>query len=237
MLIGLVGLKGSGKDTFAKTLIEEYGFIKDSFAAPLKDSVASIFGWDRDLVEGASSESRAWREEKDEYWSEVLNTKVTPRGILQIIGTEVFRDNLHEDIWVKSFIKRNQNSKNNIIMTDVRFPNEMQAIKDLGGIIIYVRRDTPTWLERLLEAEELYTSNDVYGTKEISLEDFYNECEEFNQSEYGSINYTIETLPHASERAWVERRDLIDYIVDNVGTLEDLHRKAEDTIKDLKVKS
>ena len=57
MLIGLVGLIGSGKDTVAERLVSHHGFVRDSFAQSLKDATASIFGWDREMLEG-NTESR-----------------------------------------------------------------------------------------------------------------------------------------------------------------------------------
>ena len=69
MLIGLVGLIGSGKDTVAERLVSHHGFVRDSFAKSLKDAVSNIFGWDRNLVEGNTKESRAWREQPDTFCS------------------------------------------------------------------------------------------------------------------------------------------------------------------------
>ena len=83
MLIGLVGLSGSGKDTVADFLVKDHGFKRDSFAKSLKDAVSAIFGWDRQLLEGATQESRMWRERIDPYWSNKLNRTVTPRYVLQ----------------------------------------------------------------------------------------------------------------------------------------------------------
>ena len=57
MLIGLVGLIGSGKDTVANRLVTNHGFIRDSFAKSLKDAVHNIFGWDRKMLEGDTTVS------------------------------------------------------------------------------------------------------------------------------------------------------------------------------------
>jgi hypothetical protein len=62
-IIGICGPIGSGKDTIADILIKERGYIKLSFASALKDAVSAIFGWDRNMLEGADSESRLWREQ------------------------------------------------------------------------------------------------------------------------------------------------------------------------------
>ena len=65
MIIGICGLIGSGKDTIADYLVTNYNFKKLSFADKLKDSVATMFDWDRDLLDGKTDESRAWREKED----------------------------------------------------------------------------------------------------------------------------------------------------------------------------
>jgi len=81
LIVGLVGFKGSGKDTAANIFVSR-GFTKDSFAAPIKDAVAQIFSWDRELIEGATEESRAWREIPDSYWSAAFGCDVMPRVVL-----------------------------------------------------------------------------------------------------------------------------------------------------------
>ena len=106
MIIGLCGLIGSGKNTAAEYLMKEYGFISVSFAETLKDAAACIFGWDRDMLEGSTKEAREAREVKDEWWSERLGFDVSPRYMLQFMGTEVMRDNLHPEIWALATEKR-----------------------------------------------------------------------------------------------------------------------------------
>jgi len=138
MLIGLVGLIGSGKDTVADFLVKEHGFHRDSFAKSLKDAVSVIFGWDRSLLEGATQESRMWRERIDPYWSNKLNRAVTPRHILQHWGTEVMRGHFHDSIWIDSFTARYRGG--NIVLSDTRFINEINTIRDLKGKVVLVRR-------------------------------------------------------------------------------------------------
>jgi len=138
MLIGLVGLIGSGKDTVADFLVKEHEFHRDSFAKSLKDAVSVIFGWDRALLEGATQESRMWRERIDPYWSNKLNKAVTPRYILQYWGTEVMRGHFHDSIWIDSFTARYTGG--NIVLSDTRFINEINTIRDLKGKVVLVRR-------------------------------------------------------------------------------------------------
>jgi hypothetical protein len=152
MIIGFVGFIGSGKDTAAEYLVEKYKFRRDSFAAPLKDAVADIFDWDRQLLEGHTNESRAWRECADPWWSERLGREVTPRNTLQIWGTEVGRNAYHTDIWVASLENRLRKTTDDIVITDCRFPNEIDVIKKAGGVIVRIRRGRdPDWIQDALD--------------------------------------------------------------------------------------
>ena len=143
MLIGLVGLIGSGKDTVANRLVSHHGFVRDSFAKSLKDATASIFGWDREMLEGNTESSRHWREQPDKFWSERFGKPVTPRWVLQHFGTEVMRGHMYDAIWVDSCIGRYKGQ--NTVISDTRFVNEIKTIKAHGGIIICVKRgELPT---------------------------------------------------------------------------------------------
>ena len=147
MIVGFVGLIGSGKDTAADILVDNFGFKRDSFANTLKDAVANIFHWDRDMLQGQTAESRAWREEVDDWWAERLGIPhLTPRWVLQFFGTDVCRDNFSNDIWVASLERKLMQTKDNIVISDVRFPNEIWAIKEAGGSIIRLQRGSlPSW--------------------------------------------------------------------------------------------
>jgi adenylate kinase family enzyme len=138
MLIGLVGLIGSGKDTVAARLVDQHGFHRDSFAKSLKDATANIFGWDRELLEGQTKESRAWREQTDDFWSKQFRKKITPRWILQHFGTEVCRGNMLDSIWVDSLVARYQGK--DTVISDTRFVNEIKTIKEQKGKIILIKR-------------------------------------------------------------------------------------------------
>ena len=139
MLIGLVGLIGSGKDTVAERLITHYGYKRDSFAKSLKDAVSSMFNWDREMLEGNTTSSRHWREQPDKFWSKKMGKEVTPRLILQQFGTEVMRGQMYDGIWVDSVIGRYKGE--NTVISDTRFQNEIKTIKAHGGIIVLVKRE------------------------------------------------------------------------------------------------
>ena len=146
MIIGLIGLINSGKGTVGSMLIEQ-GFQHESFANSLKDATASIFNWDRAMLEGDTSASRAQRETVDEWWNERLQIPdFTPRVALQILGTDILRNHFHADIWVLSMEARIKDAKQNVVITDVRFPNEVRIIRELGGKIVRIKRgDDPEW--------------------------------------------------------------------------------------------
>ena len=197
MIVGIIGLINSGKSTIANILVEDYGFIKVSFADSLKDSVAAIFGWDRQLLQGDTQESRNWREQVDEYWSNVMQHPVTPRWVLQHIGTEVMRDHFHKNIWVHSLMRRTNDPNKNYVISDVRFANEVDVILSQQGEIWEVQRPPlPDWYsEKFNDTEELRRFMTVYHP-EI----------------------------HSSEWEWrlVKR----NHIVRNVGSLQDLKNKV-----------
>ena len=136
MIIGVTGLIGSGKDTVADYLCTFHGFKRVSFASSLKDAVSSVFGWDREMLEGSTKTSREWREQKDVWWSERLGLEITPRWVLQYWGTDVLRNHFHKDIWVASVENKLRQSKDNIVITDCRFENEVDAIKNAAYVNI-----------------------------------------------------------------------------------------------------
>lgn len=140
MLIGLVGLIGSGKDTVAEHLVNTHRFNRDSFARSLKDAIAVIFNWDRQLLEGQTDASRAWREQADPFWSERFGRPVTPRWILQYWGTEIMRGHLYDGIWIDSLINRYKGYPT--VISDTRFVNEIRTVRQRGGKIILVKRGT-----------------------------------------------------------------------------------------------
>jgi hypothetical protein len=149
-VVGICGLIGSGKGTVGDILVDEFGYTKLSFADKLKDGVASIFDWDREMLEGATKDSREWRETTDEFWSSETGFEVTPRLVLQLFGTDCMRNGFFDGVWV-SLVKKTiiDNPGKKFVLPDVRFVNEMQAIKDVNGEIWQVRRgELPAWFEK-----------------------------------------------------------------------------------------
>ena len=148
MIIGLYGFIGSGKDTVANYLCDKYGFKKVAFADALKDVVASIYAWDRTLLNGDTKESREWREQIDP------TRGLSPRQALQLIGTDLFRSKFDTNIWIKAMAYRLESlttNDENIVITDCRFQNEVDLVKELGGLLVQVVRHTPEWVKDVQE--------------------------------------------------------------------------------------
>lgn len=210
MIIGFVGLIGAGKDTAADYLVNYHGFRRDSFANTLKDAVAAVFGWDRVLLEGRTKEARAWREEVDTWWSERLGMKITPRWVLQQWGTEVCRQAFHDDIWIASLENKLRKTKDDVVISDVRFPNEIKAIHNAGGLVVRVKRgEDPEWF---------YHAAVVNRGPDANLEWSY------------SKTYMNKAGIHASETSWVGGN--IDHIITNDGTIDELFSSIKDLVED-----
>ena len=155
MIIGICGLIGSGKGTVADILVEEHNFQKISFADKLKDAVALMFDWDRNMLEGETSESRYWREQPDAFWTKETGRKITPRLVLQEFGTDCMRNGFYDGVWV-SFIKKKiiDNPTQHFVIPDVRFENEASVIKDLGGNVWCAKRGPdPMWFRQYVDLD------------------------------------------------------------------------------------
>lgn len=210
MIIGICGFIGCGKDTAADYLVNSYQFTRESFASTLKDAVACVFGWDRGLLEGKTPESRQWREKIDPWWSKRLNIPhLSPRWVLQNWGTDVLRKHFHDDIWVASLENKLRKTTNDVVISDCRFPNEIKAIKNLGGKIVrIVRGSEPEWYHHAV--------NFNAGPKQLGWAI--------------GRNYLKENNIHLSETAWIGTK--FDTVFDNNGTIEQLQQQIKNLVQD-----
>ena len=218
MLVLLNGLAGSGKDTVANYLVKKYGFVKVSFGAVLKDVLSVAFGWPRELLEGDTEDSRKFRDTVDEWWSARLKIpKLTPRLMMQLWGTDVVRQHFHNEMWIAACERRVKtliDQGKNVVVSDYRFPEE-RCVRSLvcrnehpsrNFMVVRVERDVPKWAQDLkVKLAELQT-RDVETAQKIMTE----------------LGYTD---VHESE--WKTLCCEVDQVVENNGTIEELHESCE----------
>jgi len=202
-IIGLVGFIGSGKNTIGDYLVK-HGYRPLSFASALKDATSLMFGWDRQMLEGSTKESREWREKKDVWWSNALGWEVTPRSVLQLMGTEAGRHVFGENIWVAIILNQIENlyPNDNIVITDCRFCNEIESLTSIGGLVYHIEREKPEWFDTA-----------------------------YNERVNGIEGQMASKFPkiHVSEWDWMKYYDTIP-IIENDSTINDLYEKVNERI-------
>jgi hypothetical protein len=206
MIIGLVGFAGSGKGTVGDILVDDHDFTKLSFADAVKDATSAIFGWPRHLLEGDTDQSRKFRETKDDFWSARLERDFTPRLAMQLMGTEAGRNVFHTNLWVdvverKIKHKQEWEFENNFVIPDVRFPNEIEAIRKWGGFVVrIVRGKEPDW---------------------------YDAAERANKE--GNTDIMMHHCVHYSEWAWIGQQ--FNYLISNNGTMSMLEADVKHMLR------
>lgn len=221
-LYGFCGFIGSGKNTAASFLLNHTQGQAQSFAGPLKDGVAAIFGWPREMLEGQTEASRAWREQPDEFWSRVYNRTVTPRLVLQEVGTNVFRQYL-PNIWIEASARRVQ-SDTTTVFTDMRFGNEKEWVTCHDGTLIWVYRPEMPHLSADMSrmVRQLVDQHDTLSDEHIRI--VIQEVCRFDST-------------HASETSFLSDGVYFPHVViKNTSTLDDLslmtqHIHRQKTIK------
>ena len=176
MLIILTGRKQHGKDTCAEYLCKKYKFVQLAFAKPLKDCCKLLFGLSDEQLYGDLKEI------VDERWG------VSPRQILQFVGTDLFRDNMSrlipnvaKNFWV-SCVKMEcirlwkQDPMLNIVISDGRFSNELDLLNEFRGISIKIIRpnyevDSTSFHESERCIDDLKTTFDI--SNDGTIDDLY----------------------------------------------------------------
>lgn len=133
-LVAFCGRIGAGKSTAARLLVEQYGFRLVKFADPLKDMLRAL-GMTEAEIEG----------DRKEVSCKLLGGR-TPRYAMQTLGTEWGRDLISPDLWVNSWIKRAKTIMSDggkVVVDDLRFPNEEEIIRRLGGNIVEIHDARP----------------------------------------------------------------------------------------------
>ena len=128
LIVGFAGKARSGKDTAGAYLVDNYQFLRYSFAQPLKDATKIMFHLTDKQIENKEKEVNPWGR--------------PPRELYQKVGTDIARA-IDVNVWVKGAdIFMRENPGRSIVITDVRFSNEAFWIRDQGGIVVYLQSET-----------------------------------------------------------------------------------------------
>jgi hypothetical protein len=141
-LIGIAGYAGAGKDTLADLLVEHFSFVKIAFADPMREIAAAI-----NPIVGVMGTDNPSEDEIIRYsdalefhgYTEAKALYPEMRQFLQRLGTEAGRNILGTDFWVDLAMKRAQ-AHRRVVLSDMRFQNEAQAVKAAGGRTIRIQR-------------------------------------------------------------------------------------------------
>jgi len=178
-LIGFTGFAQSGKDTAANYLVEMLGYHRVSYAAPLKDAVVAL----NPLTQLDNGKYVYLGDHVKLVGMDEAKKNCDVRRLLQRMGTEVGRDIFGEDFWVDQTFKamadlEYQGIADQFVITDVRFPNEVDRIHDTGGIV--VRIDRPGIGPVNAHSSDMMVNTiepDVWLMNDGSIEDLYTKIE------------------------------------------------------------
>lgn len=139
VLIGLCGYAGVGKDTAARVLLDELSFQRIAFANPIKKALLALDPLLPSPQEGQYMRLSEFCESHP--WSEVKEYPEV-RRLMQILGTEVGRNLFDPDLWVKLAKRQLEStlSVGDVVVTDVRFPNEARLVRGYGGVLVRIER-------------------------------------------------------------------------------------------------
>jgi hypothetical protein len=128
LTIGIRGSgPGSGKDTACEHIMKHIGNARhEKFATPLRECVQAITG--------VPVEKTQTVEGKNMYFEEM---EMTIGKFLQIFGTEIVKNNMYPNVWVDALFRRFRDDEI-VVISDVRFPNEQEAVKNRKGIVLEI---------------------------------------------------------------------------------------------------
>lgn len=181
-VIGIGGLKKSGKNAVADILVRDHGYVLFAWADTLKGACRLVFGFTEEQVNGDLKEI------VDAFWG------LTPREVMQKVGTEGFRA-IWEDIWVRALLRRIAGVPR-VVITDCRFPNELAAVRALGGRV---------WL---VDRKGLQLDVDGHSSEQLAARNVaahrLGTCSDFDTviENYGGLDHLRERVQVALRTAW-----------------------------------
>ncbi len=215
-IIGVTGIAGSGKDTFALAIKElEPNTDIFAFAGPLKEACKILFNFSNDQLYDP-----VIKEEIDDRW------KKSPRQILQWLGTDILRNNIDQNFFITNMKQKIEASKAEyIIITDIRFNNESEFIKSIGGKVIKIERpDAKTTIHSNHITEQGIANDlvDVVISNDSTIEEFRIKANSTVKKLFGDIRDSYIDMPF-----YFTRKPETDTI--RFGKSDELRKKAVET--------
>lgn len=207
-LVGLLGTKGVGKDTVADYMVSRYNVEKRAFASPIKEACAILFQLPIGRFEGEDKEVCD------------AHQCLSPRQMMQLVGTDFFRDQVRQDFWIDHFKKwyAARDPSRPVVVTDVRFQNEVDVIKALGGMVVRITRPH--------EGSGRHTmSDDAHITERgvAELQGVHATIENVGSLEelHGKVN---ELMAVREKWSWIYYEDLYDKSTTSIGAVIELKK-------------
>jgi len=200
--------------------------VKDLEDESFKNKILSKEWWTYKLP---NDQLLAYTDNNPDFINKYNLIKMTPRLMMQLIGTEGMRNIIHPNIWITSLFN-DYKEDSNWLITDCRFPNEAKAIKDKGGILIRVNRLIGK-IVYVIENDQPF--QDWYGVVEsYNGNNFYNVIDNDNDVVLVHKNQITLLDDHKSETS-LDKYTEWDYIVDNNGTFKELFIKLFEILHQL----
>lgn len=174
-LIGFTGYARSGKDTAAGFLCSELGYSRVAFADALREMALAVDCYVDMRPDFAVGEPKPRRlsELVDELGWESAKKFPDVRRLLQRLGTEAGREILGDTVWIDLAVGKAAKITGPVVVSDVRFPNEVDAIHANGGIVVRVERPgCEPALGHVSDAGQGELDVDVTITNDSTLEKF-----------------------------------------------------------------
>lgn len=179
-IIGLTGPKGCGKSTFARILEKKYGFEILSFASPIKRMLIAMGIPEHCINDPVMKELP------------LHDLKVTPRFLMQTLGTEWMRKTVDDQGWVRVAESRiRAGGQKDWVIDDVRFVNECDMIHSHSGMVVRFNQDQKIEDSHISEAglPDNQVEHEIYGFRDAPLPDEF--VANFMETQYdGTFNYT-----------------------------------------------
>jgi len=135
--VALTGKARAGKDTAGRFLVERYGYTRVAFADGVREVALAI---DPYVVSRGGARHRLSTMVHALGWEDAKRHPEV-RRLLQVIGTEAGRDIFGSDVWVNLAMRKAAGVDGPLVFTDVRFPSEADAARNLGAIVVRLERD------------------------------------------------------------------------------------------------